>query len=551
MLEGCVPWPEEFKERYIRNGYWEQIPPGKAFDRLAEFFPDREALVFGDQRFTYYQLKNISDRLAVKFLEIGLRPLDRIVVQLPNVPEFVFAYFALLKIGVIPVLCLTAHRFNEITYIAEKAQAKGYIISDYYRNFSYLELAKEVRDTVSSIKYVFVVGEESRGNILISDLIIADSKQSLIEQVLDKYSPDPFEVAVLLLSGGTTGLPKLIARTHNDYLYTAKINALHAGLNKHSVYLAVAPLAHNMTLACPGITGTFLHGGKVILTSSTDTATICALTEKEKITNLPLVPAMVISLLNYEMVNDFNLSSLVAIISGGSKLNPEVAKRVKPELGCEIIQQFGMAEGMLAMTDIHDPEEMKYKTIGRPLSPADEIKIVDDKGIEVPVGEIGELWCRGPYTIRGYYQAPEHNAQAFSADGFYKTGDLVKLDPSCGGLSIQGRKKDLINRGGEKISAEGLENLILAHPKVHNAAVVAMPDPVLGEKVCAYIILYPKQVITLEELNNFLLGKKIAKFKLPERLEIMDQFPLTNVGKISKKDLRFDIQKKLESVAKN
>ena len=546
MLEGCVPWPEQFKERYIKNGYWEQTPIGEAFDRIAEFFPDREALVFGDQRFTYYQIQAFSDRLAVKLLEIGLKPLDRVVVQIPNVPEFVFAYFALLKIGVIPVLCLPAHRYNEITYIAEKTQAKAYLISDYYRNFSYLELAKEVCDTVPSIKFVLVAGEESGGNILISDLIKAESEQSLNERVLDKYIPDPFEVAVLLLSGGTTGLPKLIARTHNDYLYTAKINALHAGLNKHTVYLAVAPLAHNMTLACPGITGTFLNGGKVILTTSTDTETICALTEKEKITNLPLVPAMVIGLLNYEMVKDFNLSSLVAIISGGSKLNSEVAKRVKPELGCELIQQFGMAEGLLTMTDINDPEEMKFETIGRPLSPADEIKIVDDEGMEVPIGEIGELWCRGPYTIRGYYQANEHNEQAFSVDGFYKTGDLVKLDPSCGGLSIQGRKKDLINRGGEKISAEGLENLILAHPKVHNAAVVAMPDPVLGEKVCAYLILYSKQVITLEELNDFLLSKKIAKFKLPERLEIMQQFPLTNVGKISKKDLRFDIQKKLD-----
>ncbi|MDT3701121.1 MAG: AMP-binding protein [Thermincola sp.] len=213
--------------------------------------------------------------------------------------------------------------------------------------------------------------------------------------------------------------------------------------------------------------------------------------------------------------------------------------------GCTLFLQFGMAEGMITMSDPNEPNEMT--TIGRPLSPADEVRIVDEEGCDVKAGEVGEMLCRGPYTLRGYFNAPEINARSFTSDGFYRTGDVVRLDPSTGCLVIEGRQKDLINRGGEKISAEEIENLILAHPKVKNAAVVAMPDPVLGERSCAFVILKSNEVMGLEELNNFLREKQMASFKLPERLEAVEAFPLTNVGKVSKKDLRILIEQKLET----
>jgi 2,3-dihydroxybenzoate-AMP ligase len=205
-----------------------------------------------------------------------------------------------------------------------------------------------------------------------------------------------------------------------------------------------------------------------------------------------------------------------------------------------------MAEGLLNLTRPGDSLDVARETQGRPISPADEIRIVDDAGRDVAVGQPGELLARGPYTIRGYYKAEEHNCAAFTSDGFYRTGDIVRLHPS-GNLVVEGRRKDLINRGGEKISAEEIENLILSHESVHMAAVVAMPDPVMGEKACAFVILKRNRSLTLEQLSAFLVGKKIARFKVPERLEVVEAFPLTSVGKVSKQHLRADITARLNN----
>jgi non-ribosomal peptide synthetase component E (peptide arylation enzyme) len=204
-----------------------------------------------------------------------------------------------------------------------------------------------------------------------------------------------------------------------------------------------------------------------------------------------------------------------------------------------------MAEGLLCYTRIEDPDEIAFATQGRPLSAADEIKIVDETGQPVRQGEIGELWCRGPYTIRGYYRADERNREAFSDDGFYKTGDLVRRGPG-GNVIVEGRIKDLINRGGEKISAEEIEAHLLAHRDVIVAAVVAMPDRAFGEKACAYVKLRPRATLDLSALREYLGTRGVARFKWPERLEIVDEMPLTNVGKIKKIELRADIERKLE-----
>jgi 2,3-dihydroxybenzoate-AMP ligase len=209
-------------------------------------------------------------------------------------------------------------------------------------------------------------------------------------------------------------------------------------------------------------------------------------------------------------------------------------------------QVFGMAEGLLCFTRLDDSEEVAFKTQGRPVSSADEIRIVDPHGSDVARGEIGELWCRGPYTIRGYFEAPERNRDAFSPDGYYRTGDLVRLDRS-GNLVVEGRIKDLINRGGEKISAEEIEAHLIAHPAVDAAAVVAMPDEVLGEKACAYLALRDGNAFDLIAMREFLAARGVAQFKWPERIELVRELPVTNVGKIRKTALRTDIAQKIAS----
>jgi 2,3-dihydroxybenzoate-AMP ligase len=269
------------------------------------------------------------------------------------------------------------------------------------------------------------------------------------------------------------------------------------------------------------------------------------LVEAEKITYLNGVPTMIINWLNYLEEAHLDLSALKVLAGGGFKVNAELGRRVKATFGFPVQQNFGMGEGFHACTRLDDPEERILGTQGQPLTPGDIVKVVDDDGVEVPRGEMGELWAKGPTVVRGYYNSEERNKEAFDPDGFYKTGDMVRQD-SEGYLTLEGRNKDMINRGGEKISAEEIENLILGHPSVLNTAVVAMPDPLFGEKSCAYVILNTGKGLPFEDLKTFLLEKKIAKFKLPERLEVVEEFPLTSMAKVSKKELRADIAGKLD-----
>lgn len=285
----------------------------------------------------------------------------------------------------------------------------------------------------------------------------------------------------------------------------------------------------------------------MVLAPSPAPDVILPLIEREGVTMMPAVPTIVINLMSYPDLKKYNISSLKFLTVGGSKLSPELAREIGPRLGVDLQQGFGMSEGPVFFTGLQESDEIKFYTQGRPVSPGDEFKIVDpDFGRKVRPGEIGELWFRGPYTIRGYYKAPEHNAKAFTEDGYYKSGDLVRLHPS-GNIIVEGRIKDTINRGGEKISAEEMESHILAFPKIINCGYVSMPDPVFGEKGCVFAVPVAGQTFELRELNEFLLKeRKVAKFKVPERLEIVTELPLTNVGKVNKGRLREVIRQKLE-----
>jgi 2,3-dihydroxybenzoate-AMP ligase len=284
-----------------------------------------------------------------------------------------------------------------------------------------------------------------------------------------------------------------------------------------------------------------------VLSTSTRPEDVFPLVEKHGVTHIKVVPALLVRLVNSEEVTKYDTSSLRYIQSGGQRMQPEVRLLTRKLIPTVFVQEnFGMSEGTLMFVRIDDPEDVKLETVGRPICEDDEVKLLDDDWQEVPFGEVGELCVRGPYTLRGYYGAPEHNARTFTPDGFYCSGDLMRQHPS-GNYLVEGRKKDLINRGGEKISAEEIENLILQHPSVQNIACIAMPDPQMGERMCACVIPHPGQGLTLKELVAFLADKEIAKFKLPERLEIMGDFPLSSFGKVSKKNLVEMITKKLET----
>jgi 2,3-dihydroxybenzoate-AMP ligase len=350
---------------------------------------------------------------------------------------------------------------------------------------------------------------------------------------------------VFQLSGGTTGIPKLIPRTHNDYIYNSKTACTVTGVAVGKVLLDVLPLAHNLPLACPGMQGFLISGGTVVLSTSVRGEDVFRIVETHKVTHIHVVPALLIRWINDPKITEYDLTSLEFIQSGGQRLQPEVRRRTRELIPSVFVQEnFGMAEGMLMFVRRDDPEDVRMETVGLPISPDDEVRLLDDDDNIVEFGEVGEFCCRGPYTLRGYFGTPEHNARAFTSDGFYRSGDLMRQHPS-GRYMVEGRKKDLINRGGEKISCEEIENLILTHPAVQNVACVPYPDDVLGERMCACIIPKKGRTLSFEDLIAHLEKEEMAKHKLPERLEVMDDFPLSAFGKVSKKTLTEELAKKV------
>jgi len=544
VLDGVVPFPPEFARCYREKGYWRDLSLAEEFAPVFRRYADRIAIVDRGTQCTYTEIDRVSDRLALNLLDAGLAPLDRVVVQLPNVAEFVFLYFALQKIGCVPIAALTTHRFLEVSQFAKLSGASACVTPDRHGDFDFAEMVGRVRKETPSVKFGIVLGEAPTGFLSLTELMSRQPKRRLKE--LRELKIDPVDPAIFQLSGGTTGVPKLIPRTHNDYAYNSRIAARVCGVTGDSVLLLALPIAHNLPLACPGLQGTMLQGGKVVLSASTKPEDLFGLIERHRVTHLKVVPALLIRLINDPAIGKYDLSSLRVIQSGGQRMQPEVRARTKELIPSVTVQEnFGMSEGMLFFVRLDDPEDVRMETCGRPLSPDDEVRLVDEEGREVARGEVGELTCRGPYTLRGYYGVPEYNARQFTPEGFYRSGDLMRLHPS-GNYAVEGRKKDLINRGGEKISAEEIENLILAHPAVQNIACVPMPDPHLGEKMCACVIPKKGRSLSLKELVEFLKDREIAKFKLPERLEILSDFPVSTFGKVSKKTLVEMVTAKLE-----
>ncbi|MCY9532762.1 MULTISPECIES: (2,3-dihydroxybenzoyl)adenylate synthase [Paenibacillus] len=540
MLAGCPTWPEEFAEHYRQKGCWQGETFGTMLRHRAARYGDRIAIVSGDRRVSYAELDEQADRLAAGFYRLGIRAQDRVIVQLPNIPQFFEVIFALFRIGALPVFSLPVHRRNEIGYLCEFTQAAAYVIPDKDAGFDYRELAAQVKDTLPDSSRVIVVGEPGEYTAL--DDLYAEPSIGEIK------GPSSRDVAFLQLSGGTTGLPKLIPRTHDDYIYSLRMSAEVCALNEHSVYLAVLPIAHNYPLSSPGVLGTLYAGGRIVLARGASPDEAFPLIAEEGVTIAAVVPPLALIWLDAAESRRYDLTHLEVLQVGGAKFSAEAAKRVRTTIGCTLQQVYGMAEGLVNYTRFDDPEETIINTQGRPMSPYDEIRIVDDEDDEVALGEVGHLLTRGPYTIRGYYQAEQHNARSFTSDGFYRTGDMARMTPA-GYLVIEGRAKDQINRGGDKVAAEEIENHLLAHPGVHDAAVVSMADEFLGERTCAFVIPY-EAAITGSELKAFLRERGLALYKIPDRVEFVESFPQTGVGKVSKKMLRELIAAKQEALSK-
>ncbi|MCJ8145134.1 (2,3-dihydroxybenzoyl)adenylate synthase [Ancylobacter sp. A5.8] len=533
MIPLTQTWPAELAARYREKGYWR----GETFSALlrerATRFAGHTAVVAGETRWSYAELLARAEHLAGGFLSLGLKPGDRVVVQLPNIAEFLSVVFALFRARLVPVYALPAHRVVEIAHFARTAEARGYVIASSHDGFDYRALAAQVQNEVPALEHIVVVGEP--GPFVALDALPAFTG-ALPEDA------DPSDVAFLQISGGSTGLSKLIPRTHDDYIYSFRASAEICGLTPESVYLVALPAAHNFPMSSPGFMGALHAGSTVVMSPSPSPEIAFTLIERERVTITGLVPPLALLWLQAAPGSKHDLSSLQVLQVGGAKFMPEAARRVRPVLGCTLQQVFGMAEGLVNYTRLDDPEETIVTTQGRPISPDDEVLILDDAGHPVPEGEPGNLLTRGPYTIRAYHNNDGANARAFTPDGYYRTGDMVKRTPE-GYLVVQGRATDHINRAGEKISAEEIEDHLLAHPNVFDAAVVSLPDEFLGERSCAFVIAQGEKP-KAAALKAWMRTRGLADFKVPDQVVFVDAFETTAVGKVSRKELRASLRRR-------
>lgn len=520
-----TPWPAEFAERYRAEGYWTGDPLTDVIDRHRGAAAEATAILCGERRFRYADVQGLSVRLAAAFRARGLRPGDTALVRLPNRAEFYLVFFALLRCGVVPVNALNSHGVYELTAYARQIEPALAVLEA-----TATPLADLMAQTVGPER-LLLLGAPSDD---ILDGFAWGNGDALVEDAGPDPIPDPSGVAFFQLSGGSTGTPKLIPRTHDDYLYSVRRSVEVCGLDGSCRFLCALPAPHNFTLSSPGALGVLHAGGTVVMAGDPSPATCFPLIARHRVTWAALVPPMLSVWLEAAGGGE-DLSSLEVVQVGGAKLSPAVAERVPERLGCRLQQVFGMAEGLVNYTRLDDDPWTVVNTQGRPMSPDDEIRILDAAGHPVPPGAVGELWTRGPYTFRGYYKAEAHNARVFDAEGFYCSGDLVSLAPG-GNLVVCGRNKDQINRGGEKIDAQEVEDLLAAHPAVGHAAVVAMPDALMGERSCAFVIAPPETKPS--ELRRFLRGQGLADFKLPDRFVFVPDLPKTAVGKIDKQTLR-------------
>lgn len=452
---------------------WERCGFGEQLDRWAEKYGERIAVTDSEDEISYMELKQKADCLAAAFLRKGILKGDKVLVQLPNRISFVIVFFALSKIGAVPIMMLPAHREAELEGIIELAKPAAYIVVEKYLGFSYVPMANAMKEKYSCIRHIFVDSESGD----ISGMIAETYGENGAFPAVDGY-----ETAVLLLSGGTTGVPKLIPRTHTDYMYNARMSAKRCRLDSSDVYLASLPVAHNFPLCCPGLLGTLDVGGKVVLASATSPDDILDAITEEGVTITALVPAMVtVCMEMLEWDEDYDISSLRILQVGGAMLEDSLADKIIEEWPCKLMQVFGTAE--------------------------------------------------------------EANKKSFTSDGFYRTGDKAMWTKD-GRLRLGGRIKEQINRAGEKIMPSEIEAYLCRHSKIKEAAVVGVTDETLGNRICAFLVTDDEAGIDLQEIHRFLREIGVAAYKMPDQIERVETWPLTSVGKIDKKALERMAQEK-------
>lgn len=530
---------KEKLEKFYDEQVWPHITLGEFIEDCAKKYGDKIALVDGDVELSYQELNRKACHYANGLLKAGFKKGDRIVLQLPNCHEFVIILFAMFKIGVIPVLSLPAHRKNEIKGILEKSGAIAYIAKDKYLGFSHVDMIREVREELNIDFEVYILGD----NQGYKNFYNLDDKDYLSQQIEINYK----EIGLLLLSGGTTGIPKLIPRRHCDYIYVAKESGIKSEFNLNTKFLAILPMAHNFTLCCPGVLGTLAYGGTVFISNTASPDEFVPIIENNKINTIQIVPSLIEVFLEYVGLLESDVSSLELMIVGAAKLEPKQAMMLENTLNVRIQQSFGLAEGLICMTDVNDSENIRYNFQGKPISKYDEILVVDSNNQSTKPGEVGQLLTRGPYTIYGYYNYNEDET-VVNEDNYFITGDKIVLSKD-GNINIIGRLKDTIIKNGENIEPREIEKTVIKMGGISKASIVGIKNKNGEEIICLYML--SDEAMPIDHIRKYLIKEGLASYKLPDVVECVEEFPLTAVGKIDKnrlkemyKELHYDTNKK-------
>ena len=549
-LEGFEPYQEGTIKAYRENGAWLNLTYGDLLDRAAAEHPDRAAVIDERHRIPYKVLKEKVVRFAIALLDMGIKSHDRIILQLPNRYEFVVAFYAMQKIGAVPLLAVPRHGYQEIATFAAITEPKGWIIPSKDGKVEFGPLIEKVLSTTEGLRHIIM--PEDGGPLPDCALSMEAMMESVnLEQysssTLDPYRPDPNDVAVLLPTGGTTGLPKMVPRTHNSLIVTNQyISARHR--TSDAVLLQATPVGHAMAMQ-GAVNCAIFTGSTLVLQAIPRPTEILETIQREKITSAFMVPTQLEGIVNHPDLEKYDLHSLKIVGTAGAGLPIDVAQKAISyfsKFNCKFSGNgLGASEGLLALGDLDDSLELKMKTVGRNVTPGSHYKVVDQEERALPAHTEGELVAKGPEVFSGYYKGTEEERrEVFTRDGYYRTGDLAKIDEG-GYITITGRRKDVIIRGGETLVPSEMENLLRRHPDVERAAVVGMPDPQMGERACAFVVPKPGRSLTFEGMIRFLRAQGAGVLLLPERLEMVARLPETGIGKVDKKALRREIEERL------
>jgi non-ribosomal peptide synthetase component E (peptide arylation enzyme) len=516
----------ELLERYTRAGHWGPETFYQILARRAETRPDREAMVDARHRVTYRELKARVDRVAAKFGQLGIGAGDVVTIQLPNWVEFAYVFFALERLGAVANQIGPDFRSREVEYILRFSESRAFVCPATFKSFDYVRMIQELRPGLQDLKAVCVLGGRGDGVVSLDDMIYgAGAVASPTAAPLGAN-----DVMRMAFTSGTTGNPKGVIHSHNTTLSTCRNLNHDMGVTEREVFLVYLPLGLNWGYLT--LVQSVMAGARAVLLDQFSAGRALELIERERVTFIPTAPASIIAMLNDPGLGRVDLSSLRVVITGGASCPLETIREFRAKLRGHLIELYGMLEtGFHTYTRLTDDPEAVTGTVGKAASGMG-LRLIDEAGRDVPEGGEGEIAAQGPSVHLGYHKNPAANAELFTADGWFRSGDLGQFDPA-GNLKIVGRLKEMINRGGKKFFPREIEEILYTHPKILHAAIVGVPDPRLGERNCLCVIPRAGERIALEEVVAF-LRDQVATYKLPEMIEIFDDFPFTPTGKIQR-----------------